>query len=138
MQQGMLKNEKVYVKSFPGATIKCMEDYIKPSMNYKPDVVLIHIGTSSLRLHETPETLVNNIINLATKTKCKETDVKISGIIKRNEVNECIKSKCIMNDLIYCDNSNISKRYHINGSGLHLNYKGTVTLANNFWGCLNK
>ena len=70
----------------------------------------------------------------------------ISGIVKRNdsldkkvmEVNEWIKSKCIINDLTFCDNSNISKRYHTNGSGLYLNYKGTVTLAKIFLRCLKK
>ena len=60
-------------------------------------------NTNSVTSHETPETLANNIINLATKSKSKETDVIISGIVKRNDslnnkvkqVNECIKSKCI-------------------------------------------
>ena len=146
MRKCMINNEKVYVKSFPGATVKCMEDYIKPSMNFNPDVVLIHIGTNSLRSQETPETLANRIISLAEKTKTDETDVIVSGIVERNdslnqkalEVNNFIKDKCLLNDISFCDNSNISKSYHTNGSGLHLNYKGTVTLANNFLRCLNK
>ena len=77
----MINNEKVYVKSFPGETVKCMEDYIKPSMNFNPDVVLIHIGTNSLRSQETPETLANRIMSVAEKTKTDETDVIVSGIV---------------------------------------------------------
>ena len=38
MGQGMLKDEKVYIKSFPGAKTACMEDYMKLSLKYKPDV----------------------------------------------------------------------------------------------------
>ena len=133
MRKCMINNEKVYVKWFP-------------SMNFNPDVVLIHIGTNSLRSQETPETLANRIISLAEKTKTDETDVIVSGIVERNdslnpkalEVNNFIKDKCLLNDISFCDNSNISKSYHTNGSGLHLNYKGTVTLANNFLRCLNK
>lgn len=38
---------------------------------------------------------------------------------------------------MFCDNSNVSRKYHLNGSGLHLNTNGTITLADNFLRCLN-
>ena len=34
--------------------------------------------------------------------------------------------------LKYIDNFNIDPKFHLNRSGLHLNYEGTVILANNF------
>ncbi len=34
--------ERVYVKSFPGATIDEMYSYSKPSMNRSPDSVIMH------------------------------------------------------------------------------------------------
>ena len=64
----------------------------------------------------------------------------VSGIVGRNDehhkkgmdVNTILKTKCIENSLNFIDNSNISINKHLNGSGLHLNFNGTVRLANNF------
>ena len=42
------KNCKVYVRSFPGAKVQCMDDYKKPSMRDKPDHFIIHVGTNDL------------------------------------------------------------------------------------------
>ena len=49
---------------------------------------------------------------------------------KGSEVNSILKS--VKGTICFTDNTNISINKHLNGSGLHLNYKGTVTLANNF------
>ena len=146
MRQGMKKNEKVFVKSFTGARTACMEDYIKPSLNHKPDVLVLHVGTNNLKSANKPEDIANDIIKLATSIKSRVNEIIISGIVDRNdqfntkgnEVNDILKTKCILNNFTFCDNSNISRSYHTNGSGLHLNYRGTVALANNFLRCLNK
>ena len=145
MRQGMKNNEKIYVKTFPGAKTTCMEDYIKPSLKNKPDVILLHVGTNNLKSEDIPENIADDIIKLATNTRPIAKEVIISGIVARNdqynkkgnEVNNFLKSKCVLNNLTFCDNSNISRNYHTNGSGLHLNYRGTVALANNFLRCLN-
>ena len=118
---------------------------MKPSLKNKPDVILLHVGTNNLRTDNTPEDISNDIINLATTSKTSENHIIISGIVGRNdalnnkatEVNNLLKSKCDVNNFTFCDNSNISRNYHTNASGLHLNYKGTITLANNFLRCLN-
>ena len=34
MRQGLSANERVSIKSFPGARNECMSDYIKPSLKY--------------------------------------------------------------------------------------------------------
>ena len=145
MRQGLSANEKVYIKSFPGAKNDCMSDYIKPSLKYNPDAIILHCGTNDLRMEKSAEVIVNEILNLANEMKTENNEIIISGIIARNdslhekgtEVNDLLKIKCSEKSIMYCDNSNISKRYHLNASGLHLNTNGTTALANNFLKHLN-
>ena len=41
----------VYVRSFSGAKLKCMKDYVKPCIREKdPDYVIFHVGKMSLTL----------------------------------------------------------------------------------------
>ena len=63
------KNDKLYVHSFSGATTKQMEHYSKPPMAYKPDLVILHTGTNSLRGECTSEEVADEIIDLATNLK---------------------------------------------------------------------
>ena len=37
-----------FMKTFPGATVDDMELYIIPTLNRKPDVLIIHCGTNDL------------------------------------------------------------------------------------------
>ena len=39
---------KIYVKSFSGATVSCMEDYMKPSIRNSPEHFILHVGTNDL------------------------------------------------------------------------------------------
>ena len=144
MRQGMSSGERVFVRSFPGAKTRCMHDYSKPTLTYEPDAIVLHVGTNDLRDSTSAAEIGNEIIELAKEIKSVKNDVIVSGIILRNdsnnkkgnEVNAFLKSKCSENSFLYCDNSNISRNC-LNGSGLHLNPKGTVLLANNFLECLN-
>ena len=43
------KREYVIVKSFSGATTSQMFDYAKPTLEMKPDQLIIHAGTNDLR-----------------------------------------------------------------------------------------
>ena len=65
-----LKNERIFVKSFPGSTIDCMKDYIKPSLKYDPDAIIIHVGTNDLRTEKEPTQIADEFINLALAVKC--------------------------------------------------------------------
>ena len=51
---------------------------------------------------------------------------------KRIQVNNLLKVNSSSHNISYLDNDNIKPNFHLNGSGVHLNYKGTSTLANNF------
>jgi lysophospholipase L1-like esterase len=41
--------ERVTVKSFSGATVDDMKDFIKPVLRKNPDKLILHIGTNDLR-----------------------------------------------------------------------------------------
>ena len=45
IRQGLKGNERVYVKSFPGATVNNMRSYVIPSKKFSNDHVILHIGT---------------------------------------------------------------------------------------------
>ena len=44
-----IKNCKVYVRSFPGAKVQCMDDYKKPSIRDEPDHFIVHFKTNDLK-----------------------------------------------------------------------------------------
>ena len=49
MREALGSKDKIYIKTFSGATVQDMEYYIKPSMKFNNDLVIIHTGTNSLR-----------------------------------------------------------------------------------------
>lgn len=145
MKKDMHKGDKLYIKSFPGATTECMSDYVKPSLKFNPDLIIIHTGANDIRSTKSPEIIANDIVNLATKIKSNHNDVIVSGLIARNDelntksqqVNVILFDKCNERNLFYIDNTNIIARKHLNSSGVHLNLNGTAQLANNFLDCIN-
>ena len=98
-RKSLRKNERLYIKSFSGATTTDMEDYMKPSLKYHPDTILFHIGTNNLRSDDSSTTIAENILNLAKEAKTEDNKVAISGIIVRkddlndkgDEVNNIVK-----------------------------------------------
>ena len=40
--------ERVVVKSFAGATTSDMSHYVKPTLNKKPDQIILHAGTNDI------------------------------------------------------------------------------------------
>ena len=139
MRKVISSNDKIYIKSFPGAKIDCMKDYTKPSPKYHPDLLILHMGTNDLCSEKSPEDIAEDI-NLTRDIKTDENEVVVSSIVPRGDsLNEkatkvifFLKSRCSILKFHFIDNSNIIPENHLNGSGLHLNYKGTTALANNF------
>ena len=135
-----LPGNKIFIKSFSGATTDCLEHYIQPSLRYKPDLLIIHRGSNDLRSGKSPHVIAENIMKLASGAKTEENDVIIRGIVKRNDdlnpkgmqVNSILKLLCAERKIGFLDNSCIDPSKHLNKSNLHLNYNGTVALANNF------
>ena len=131
----------VSVKSFSGATLNDMSDFLKLTGRKQPDKLIIHAGTNDLR-RSNPNEVADKIVALAKNFKkdCIHSEVVISSLVTRcdgedvagkvNEANTILKSNCVKSNLAFLDNSNIS-RSHLNSRGLHLNRNGTSELQAN-------
>ena len=134
-----VENCKVYVKSFSGAKVMCMEDYVKPTLREMPNHIILHVRMNDVPTKKAAEQIVENIANLAVKLK-RNFDVSISSITARNDqyqkkaadVNRELKEKCREKKLQFLDYGNTITVRHLNASKLHLNKRGTQVLSNVF------
>ena len=139
VRSGLNNKDKVYVKSFSGATTNHMKSYSIPSKEYKNDLIILHSGTNDLRSTKQPMDIATEIIQLALEMKTENNEVMVSGIVPRRdklngkglEVNKCLISLCSVNNFHFINNANINTATHLNISGLHLNFKGTYTIGTN-------
>ena len=74
---------KIYVKSFSGATVSCMEDYMKPSIKNSPDHFIWHVGTNDLYSENSSMEMAESITNKAFRLKNEMHDVGVSIIVLR-------------------------------------------------------
>ena len=85
-----------------------MRDQIKPILRKKPDAIVIHVGTNSLRSSASARDCAEEIVNLATMINNESSaDLAISGIIPRSDdeflafkvscVNKILKTFCNQN-----------------------------------------
>ena len=140
IKKRLTKNENIYVKSFPGATMEDMKDHVRSTVRHQADPIILHAGRNDLRNDKSANYIASDIMRLWLQMKTDINDVMISGITHRGdeliakpmEVNKNVQAECERYNLFVIDNTNIVANTHLNGSGLHLNYKGTVKLANNF------
>ena len=131
---------KVVVKHFSGAKTKEMKSYVIPTVEQKPDNIILHTGTNDLKNIDTPEEITMGILNLAMTCKTDTNSVFISGIVPRSDklnekvskVNSILRHECNVRNICFIDNKHISPRFHCNRSSLHLNYYGTRKLQENF------
>ena len=130
---------KVVVKSFPGATVADMTHYLVPTIEKKPQNLVLHVGTNDLPSTD-PEELTDKIVDLAKQIELKspDTSITISGIVQRSKddgkvesVNKGLKVSCRRFHWHFIDHSEIKLR-HLNRGGLHLAQKGTEILVENF------
>ena len=133
--------QNVSVKSFSGATVDDMRDFLKPTLRKHPDKLIIHVGTNDIRKSD-PKIVADKVTIPAKQFKkdSSNTEVVISSLVVRNDgpelakkvqqTNILLKSNCISYDLGFLDNSNIDCS-HLNYKGLHLNRDGSALLQNN-------
>ena len=134
-----LKNCKVYVKSFSGSKVRCINDHMKPSRE-KPDHTIMHVGTNDLNSGRSSDLITKSTFDLAITLKNNSQNVSISNIIMRNdnfnekamEVNGYRKQLCIENSIFLIDHTKVIHSSKINRSKLHLNKLGSTILSNNF------
>ena len=140
MRTSMKSNEKIIVRSFPGASTDDMSFHAVPSVKRKPRCFVLHTGANDFRDEEDDNEIAKTIFGLAKTLKADENTVYVSGIIKRDDdkmnarisnVNKVLKELCGEADFPFIDNSNIEVGHHLNRSGLHLNRFGDAKLAFN-------
>ena len=134
----MSKNSQVKIATFPGCTTQDMKDHIKPLLRRNPDELIIRLRSSY-----TPRECAVELIDLAEAISSESSAmISISGLINRSDdealahkvpdVNKVLKEYCQQKNWGFVDHSNISRSSHLNRSGLYLNKKGTMRLAQNF------
>ena len=135
-----LEDCKVHVKNFPGARVKCMQDYDKPFLRENPHHFIIHVGTNDISTNQRPEQIAKSIVELDLSVKSKSCDVTLSDITVRNnghqrkvvETNRHLKKLCKENNIFLIQHDKTIATRHLNGSKLHLNKRGTEILSNTF------
>ena len=134
----------IFVKNFNGATTRNMYSYAQPSIERKPNLILLHSGTNDLSLkidgkEKTEVQIAEEIINLAKSISDNGIEVIISGLItrgdryesKRKKVNFVLQDLWSQNGLAFLEHSNIHANKHLNRSQIHLNQLGDNILGNN-------
>ena len=136
----LLDNCKVYVKDFLGARVRCMQDYVRPTIRENLGHIILHVGTNDLTTNIPTEKVAQSIIDLASSSKSNLCSVAISNITVRNDryrkkvaqVNRHLKTLCIERNFELVSHENIITEKHLNGTKLHLNKRGTTILFNTF------
>ena len=102
---------KIYVESYSGSKIRCMEDHAKPTSRTDPDHIILHVGTNNLPTRKNTDEIAKSIVQLASALKTKSCDVSISSITARSDqyrkksikVNKELKNLCLENNLYLID-----------------------------------
>ena len=116
-----------------------MKDYLKPSLELKPDRVILHIGTNDLKSKE-PKQVADAIVDLARQVEnSSDAEVVISELVCRRdqfneavkEVNKQLRKYCNQNQWNRIQHTNLTEK-ELNKGGLHLNIEGNKKLFQNF------
>ena len=136
------------VKSFKGATVNDMESYIIPTLNRKPDGLIIHCGTNDLRDSE-PTEIARKITKLAVNASKTVKNVAVSSIlargdselidVKRRKVNIALEKELENSRIELIKHEYIEREWEnmLYKDGIHLNQDGTNALGGDFVSFLN-
>ena len=69
MFSNQIENCQVFVRGFPGATTRCMQDNVQPTTRANQDHMVIHVGTNGLCSSKQPEQIAEKIITLDSSLK---------------------------------------------------------------------
>ena len=76
------KDDLFVVKSFPGAKTDDIESYIKSTLKYKPERIIIHCRTNDLK-NNTSQSIADNILSLAKSSQQQNKIVLVFSIVPR-------------------------------------------------------
>lgn len=132
----------VKVRSFSGAKVRCLHDYVKPTLrDFNPDHIILHVGTNDLNSEKTSSQIANSIIELHNSLKTIDNEITVSLIVPRAdnlnnkaiEVNNRLINMCNERNINFIDHKNdVQPERHINESKVHLNRYGTIVFAKKF------
>ena len=126
---------KTQIKSFPGATVEDLNDYIKPSLKRKPKNIILQVGTNDLK-RKSAKDIATNIDKLCKSIKSDhpQMSVSVSEIIHREDNQELMKKVMAVNKELFgyseqkrfylIRNENADKN-KLNLYGLHQNKQGS-------------
>ena len=80
-------NKKVIVKVRPFSSAKTegMHDYLKPTKrDFDPNIYILHVGTNNLSTNDSPEMIVDKIVETAESLKTEDNDI-LSVIVPRGD-----------------------------------------------------
>ena len=133
LKNSLENNHHVYLRSFPEAKVKCMEDYVKPCIRENnPEYVILHVETNELNPELTTERIAKSVIDVGKNIQTNHRTVSMSSIVPRNdnfnnkatEVNKELFKMCKKEKLLFVDHNNINPKTHMTRSKLHLNSNG--------------
>ena len=78
-------DDRIFVKSFSGATVDCMNSHVYPTIKRDPGKVILHCGTNDLRSKATPKDIAEEIVDLGNSMKTNANKVIISGLVPRGD-----------------------------------------------------
>ena len=85
MAKRIQSNCKIYVQTSFGATVLCMDDYMKLSWRNPPDHIILHVWTNDLSSEKSSMEIAKSIINLSCQRKNEMLDVSVLTIILRTD-----------------------------------------------------
>ena len=140
------ESNKVVTKHFSGANKTGLKSYLLPTKLRTPKNIVLHCGTNDLKKENSANEISNDIAEVALLCKSDNNNVLVPGIVPRSdklnakaiEVNRNLKSECRRRNIGFISNSNITPKHDCNKSDLHLYWKGTNKLVENFLFALSK
>ena len=123
-----------------------MKSYLLPTKSRNSENIVLYCGKNDLKKQNSANEISNDIIEVALLCKSDNNNVLVSGIIphrdrlnaKAIEENRHRRKEYRKRNICFISNSNIDPKYDCNKSGLHLNWKGTKKLDENFLFALSK
>ena len=133
------KSNKIIARAFSGSKVEDMTDYMKPTLNTRPDNVILHTSTNNVRFEE-PQVVAEKIVKIYEQIEGKSPDTKItlSELTARQDSTELGQKRVAINKILcsfsksrnrkFISHDNIDPSW-LNGRKLHLNVRGTINLA---------
>ena len=62
-----------------------MSAYVKPTLEEKPEAIILHMGTNDLRSEDEPDKIANDIVDVAVACKRTGCEIIISALLPRGD-----------------------------------------------------